>query len=179
MKPHILLILSILATCSCNLSLVPLYRQLQSKPVILSYDYCFINGQATIPQFHNSKTPILVYYFDSTDCAPCNIMAVSRYQPLYAESVENREFQLLALFCPEKKDLQVAIAAAMYEESDIPIAIDTASRFEKINTHIPKDKRFHTFLLDSLGNVLFVGDPLSGESAAELFNKALSNPTIQ
>jgi len=54
---------------------------------------------------------------------------------------------------------------------DYPVLIDTLGEFEKLNVHLPKDRAFHTFLLDENNNVILVGDPLYNKMIRKMFYK--------
>lgn len=51
----------------------------------------------------------------------------------------------------------------------IPIYVDTLGVFNRNNRHIPSNPELHTFLLDSNGYVLLVGNPLENEKIEKLF----------
>lgn len=43
------------------------------------------------------------------------------------------------------------------------VYIDTTGVFKRRNTHIPKNKLFHTFVMRNDGKVLLVGNPFTNE----------------
>ena len=55
------------------------------------------------------------------------------------------------------------------------IYIDSFNTFSKINQHIPTDQRFHSFLVDSNGKPIFVGNPLSNMRLAEIFHDIIQS----
>jgi len=46
--------------------------------------------------------------------------------------------------------------------------------FERLNPHLPKDERFHTFLLDENNKVILVGYPVNNPKLKELYLKELN-----
>lgn len=55
-----------------------------------------------------------------------------------------------------------------------PVYVDFNCSFRKLNTGIPEDVRFHSFLLDKNGHPVFVGNPNANETLNHLFEKVLS-----
>ncbi|MBR2195950.1 MAG: hypothetical protein IJ911_10090 [Salinivirgaceae bacterium] len=56
---------------------------------------------------------------------------------------------------------------------DYPIFIDTANQFYKLNPHIPDNKLMHSFLLDSEGKVVLVGNPIQNQAMFDLYKKTI------
>lgn len=56
-----------------------------------------------------------------------------------------------------------------------PVYIDKKDEFPALNPNIPREPRFHTFLLDRSDRVILVGDPLSSEPMRALFKSTLDN----
>ena len=83
----------------------------------------------------------------------------------------NNQLRFYFIFSPVKKDLnsiKAAIASSMF---DYPIILDTLGEFEKLNTHLPKNRSLHSFLLDENNNVILVGNPLHNKKIEEMFYK--------
>ena len=53
------------------------------------------------------------------------------------------------------------------------IYLDTAYVFKKHNPTIPKDTKYHSFLLDKEGKVLFVGSPIDNKKIKNVYYKTL------
>ena len=53
--------------------------------------------------------------------------------------------------------------------------LDIENKFLEYNSFIPKDKRFHTFLIDTNNRVVFIGDPTLDESLMALFLQSINN----
>ena len=61
--------------------------------------------------------------------------------------------------------------------TDLPssIYVDTAHVFSNRNELIPKDQRYHSFLLDKRLNVIFVGSPIENENVKRVYKKVINN----
>ena len=108
----------------------------------------------------NEKALKLVIYTDSVGCTSCAINQINLWDSFidYANQFNN-QLRFYFIFSPVKKDLnsiKLAIANSMFE---YPIVLDTLREFEKLNPHLPKNRSFHSFLLDKNNNVnsWFVG----------------------
>lgn len=62
--------------------------------------------------------------------------------------------------------------------SDLNVFVDTTDIFERSNPQLPKNKLLHTFMLDSLHNVVLVGSPVANKEIEELLRDVLSNRKI-
>ena len=52
-----------------------------------------------------------------------------------------------------------------------PVFIDTLSFFRRHNPQIPKDRMFHTFLLDESDSVVLVGNPMQNNQIDNLLKQ--------
>ena len=56
-----------------------------------------------------------------------------------------------------------------------PVYVDYSCSFRKLNSFIPDDTRFHSFVIDKNGKPVFVGNPMSGQKMMDLFIQVVSN----
>ena len=120
----------------------------------------------------NEKALKLVIYTDSVGCTSCAINQINLWDSFidYANQFNN-QLRFYFIFSPVKKDLnsiKLAIANSMFE---YPIVLDTLREFEKLNPHLPKNRSFHSFLLDKNNNVILVGNPMQNKRIEEMFYK--------
>ena len=120
----------------------------------------------------NEKALKLVIYTDSVGCTACAINQINLWDSFidYANQFNN-QLRFYFIFSPVKKDLnsiKLAIANSMFE---YPIVLDTLREFEKLNPHLPKNRSFHSFLLDKNNNVILVGNPMQNKRIEEMFYK--------
>lgn len=70
----------------------------------------------------------------------------------------------------EEKNLKLVMRTY---SPDCPIYIDTTGIFRHKNPHIPKNKVFHTFLLDKDNKAVLAGDPLEHPEMRPLYHQAI------
>lgn len=58
---------------------------------------------------------------------------------------------------------------------DIPIYVDVNKAFQKQNPSIPRDMRFHYFLLDNDGKPLLIGNPITSDKSCVYYKRLLIN----
>ena len=57
----------------------------------------------------------------------------------------------------------------------ISIYVDSLFAFRKQNKNLPVEQKYHSFLLDKLGHVILVGNPLQNSKIEELLDKIINN----
>ena len=135
---------------------------------------CVYNREVTIINKDTLKPYKLIVYYDSLDCSSCRISHIMDLYPLY-EMADTCEFSVMTIFSPKKEDLEEVkfqLSLANHQEQ---IYVDTYGTFSILNQCIPSDQRFHTFLVDSNGKPIFVGNPLSSMQLAEIFQNIIQS----
>lgn len=115
-----------------------------------------------------------VIFVDSLECSFCRIQKTLRYKDLFDESINDGKFDLVVILTPKKEDVETLRDFLLAHDFDLPYYLDTDGQFIALNPCIPKDTRFHIFLLDPSGVPVFVGDPLKGNKAYRQFEKIIS-----
>lgn len=169
MKRALLIIIFLLFVfSSCSSEIEKSLREMMKVPVILP-DKLLMVGE--LDSLRNSSVeldyPCLLLYLDSTQCSPCRLQHLSSYSFL-SESYE-RKFSVCVVMEPKTKDRSLAIHMASLNPGGIQVFLDDDGAFLKINTHIPKDPRFHSILLDENGYPMIVGDPVSNSGIVRLY----------
>lgn len=132
---------------------------------------CSINVDSNL--FDNKYQYYMVNYFDSLECAPCVMPRVTKWNKYLHYEKEGR-IKFIFLFSSRKD---------MYSKHDIykaykcinwnhDIYIDTCDAF-KDKTKIPDNGFFHTFMLNNLGNVVFIGNPIENPCFDSLFHSII------
>ena len=173
---NIFIIINIILLVSCfsqQQQYVQEIKNLQSEIIQLPVKGLVIQQQK-IECFHVDKPNILklVVYADSLECTVCAINHINSWKPLinYAKRFDDR-LRFCFIFSPQKKDLFDTKLLIVRQMFDYPILLDTLREFEKLNPHLPKNRAFHTFLLDENNNVILVGNPLHNKKIEEMFYK--------
>ena len=121
------------------------------------------------------SVPKLVVYIDSTECESCRIQKLYQYNRLAELSRKSRKYELVILFSPKREGKEQFVKLLQHKDYPFPVYVDIDNDFEKMNAFIPRDSRFHTFLLDGSNKPVIVGDPLSGERKEELLLSILDS----
>jgi hypothetical protein len=110
---------------------------------------------------HRDKKALFVVYTDSIACATCAIKGMFQYDDIIAFSDSIPDFAPVFIFSPriiQYTDVKRSLRGSGLNYSAL---LDSKGMFPAANPHIPADGRFHTFLLDKNGKVVFMGDPIT------------------
>ena len=116
----------------------------------------------------------LVMYIDSSSCGSCRIARFWEMIPLYELSESDSRFSVMAIFSPTIDELPEMERQLMALDFPYPVYVDIYREFA-LHNRIPADSRFHDFLIDADGTILFVGNPLGTDRLMTVFNKTLNN----
>lgn len=121
------------------------------------------------------SVPKLVVYIDSAECESCRVQKLYQYGRLAELSRSTRKYELFILFSPKQKGKEQFVKLLQHRDYPFPVYVDVENDFEKMNSFIPRNPRFHTFLVDRYNNPIIVGDPLAGEKMEELFMSVINS----
>lgn len=138
---------------------------------------CVYNREVTIINKDTLKPYKLIVYYDSLDCSSCRISHLMDLYPLY-DMADTSNFSVITIFSPKKENLEEVRFQLKITDPLAPTYIDPSGSFAKFNQCIPTDIRFHTFLLNENGRVIFVGNPYMSVNLKELFIERLNQPNI-
>lgn len=169
-----LVIFAILFAPSClNSSLSYKMRVMMENKVIMP--------QNILTVWHNNEPcygirvehPLLVIHMDSTDCSTCLLPKLSRFSNLYIESKSTKQFELVVIVSPTRKEADHINHHIKLKHFIFPVYVDIENRFDALNPSIPPDHRFRCFLTEYSGKPIFIGDPTTSERMMALFRKHL------
>lgn len=115
-----------------------------------------------------------IIYYDSYDCSSCRIANLTNIYPLYSFADTNN-ISVLTIFSPKEEDIDNVTLQLIISDLDIPIYIDVNNIFQKQNPSIPRDLRFHCFLLNNDGKPLLVGNPITSDRIMRLLQTLTYN----
>lgn len=78
------------------------------------------------------------------------------------------KISVLTIFSPDEGELDNVMRQLIISDLDIPIYVDVNKAFQKQNPSIPRDMRFHYFLLDNDGKPLLIGNPITSDKIMRL-----------
>lgn len=149
----------------------------------------FINSTINIPNIDVVQNGILM---DSLQHAlPPNIKLINYYTPakgcvscwishlydidLYLEDKINEYFTPVVIILIDENNEDEVLSQLKRQPHCYPIYIDKNKQFERKNTTLPSDYKFHTFLVDRNNKVVLIGNPLNGDAMWNLFKSTLEN----
>ena len=165
-----------LGACSNDKIIKERLKVLYSSPVIFTNsDLLLIDNSVNMNrQGETSKARYkLLVYNSPGECSMCDMGKMSEWNALLNLEKEGK-LNLFFIFSPsieEKEDLISAYRSSGLEHS---VLIDTCGIFSEQNPHIPMERNYHTLLLDSVGNVVLVGNPLRNKKIMGMLNKIVS-----
>ena len=98
-----------------------------------------------------------IKWISPQECYSC-FLGSKDYQHAFYFSAQSYDVQPMLIISISPNEFDILKNTIYRYNTDIPIWIDSNLSFYKMNGHIPQDIRFHSFLVDSVGQVLFVGD---------------------
>lgn len=116
----------------------------------------------------------LVVYYDSTTCHSCKLNKLDDWTDIIQLStLYPGKFEVMFVFAPNKDNGNLVRRTLAVNKFPHIVWFDNYYSFEKYNSFIPKDIRFHTFLLNEENQIIYVGNPLMGDKTRVLFEKML------
>lgn len=149
---------------------------LSSSPVIYSTSELLCIDNTVIShnqgEMNVAKYNLLVYS-GPDECSTCAMSKMSEWNAMLDFEKEGL-IKMTFIFCPSEKEKGDLIAAYRSSGLEHSILIDTCGIFPRQNPHIPQESRFHTFLLDSVGKVVLVGNPIKNMRIKKLYYEIIT-----
>lgn len=174
---------------SCDLSQSKTRNKLKlmsSNPISFPFAQmqCWSNDSLFTPNSYNQAELKLVHYIDSDRCSSCYLQKIACNSNLNRLEKESKgKFVNIFIAAPTEKGMKKLLS--LREEKILPsvVFVDTARVFINMNSFIPSESIYHTFLLDYNNKVVSVGNPLYSKELDEMFvrvfNKKINNYKIK
>lgn len=167
-KPFAMLLLGTILLAACSGDQAKLER-MYGQEVVFPTGLVEVNcGEIISDSSVPSSLMRMVLYFGDQGCTPCQAGILTEYYDLL-DSCRVRSILPVILFSgnnriveAEQKTVQVNYPFSVY--------FDEEDRFRKMNPFIPKDDRFHIFMIDKDSRICHVGNPVIDSSAMESFS---------
>lgn len=127
------------------------------------------NGNEVIP----GRLKMIIYY-DSLSCNACQVSHLIDLSAIYALADSSGIFDVMTIFSPRAEEYDELMKKLVLRNFDYPVYVDYSGSFRKENSFMPKDVRFHSFLIDGHANPIFVGNPVETHELWKLFIKTIS-----
>ena len=115
----------------------------------------------------------MVILYNEAECGSCRISKLNMLDTLFRLSETSNKFQMLVVFSPKEDDILEILHLLTNKRYQYPIALDVSGNFGKLNSFIPDDSRFHSFLTDSNRKPILIGNPLYSSELWNLFMEKL------
>lgn len=164
----LLLMLVILSGCK-DLRTKRTLVEFSSAPVPFPETVLKIQGTSVSSVAFPKDTMRMVYFTPPASCFTCSVLHSYELCNLFDQQ---EGYMTILLMAPKPEDLTELIASIEDSNYDFPIYVTENLDWLETTT-IPKDERFHSFLVDKEGYPIFVGDPVRSEAAGEKFEQIL------
>ena len=170
----ILLCIFSLSCCSDRIRLGFEVSRFMGTTVIIPEDLVKVDSCGLKNAGEITGSPLQVIYFAPEECSICAIKNLYRYLPVFDLAKELGSFNTAIILSPPKIDKELVLYAAEKSGFKYPIYIDTSAAIpgQKV---IPEDERLHSFLLDTKGHPICIGNPTSNENIYKVFLSALNS----
>lgn len=149
---------------------------MQSSPFKLNIDslYCVKLAHDTFIDKVLGEIKIVIFS-DSTVCSPCELKSMGSWNHYIQLSQKSKgRLQLFFIFAQNKDNINPLLYSIKEYPLNYPIYIDTLRIFQNNNSHLSKNPKLHTFLLDENNNVILVGNPTHTVKLKELYDKVIN-----
>lgn len=162
-----------LLSCNGNHGIEDKINDMRSKPINLCLEemQCRNKYGDTIVVDSVKPSYRMVIYVDSSVCSPCTLdkMFVWNESIKKARQQGNR-LKYVFIVAPRPEQREDAYLSIESNGLDSPVYVDNAYAFIKANPHLPKERMYHSFLLDAKDSVVIVGNPIQNQKIDSLIN---------
>ena len=147
-------------------------EEMKSRPIELCLDKmeCRRNPLSKL----NKKYTIVVYV-DSAECSSCALSKLRFWNPLIAEAKKKQlDIDYVFILAPKKKDMEDVNVELEITDLQSSIYVDTAFAFKKNNKDLPKENKYHSFLLNTEGKVILIGSPIANKKVMDIYKNIVN-----
>ena len=121
---------------------------------------------------YNSK---ILIYVDTVDCTTCRVRNLIFWQDLMEDYQELDSALNLIYVINPRPEVEVEVEAILYELGLKNVWLDRDNDFIKMNPFVPRDKKFHVFLLNKENKIELIGSPIGNKKLDKLYRKVIKN----
>ena len=181
MKLFVEIIGSFLIVCMCfsceSYAIRKEIRSFMENVVTIPCMVCMEDSQIKLYQ-DTTSLPKLIVYYDFNSCTECEISHLPDMKWLNDKSLRDNTFKFIVIFSPSVDESDKVEKLLKVLDIPFPVCIDYHNEFQYANSFIPEDKRYHTFLIDADGRILFVGNPALSRELRSLFYQAIDSALL-
>lgn len=127
----------------------------------------YMDKDTLCPAIFEKENKIVVYV-DSMGCSECN-MKIQEWIDIFKctrDSLPN--LSIIYIVSPKKGQSQKITSIFRKYEIDYPFFIDSLNQFGNLNK-MPKERKYHTFLIDRHNRIVLVGSPIRSDKIWQLY----------
>lgn len=147
-------------------------EEMKSRPIELCLDKmeCRRNPLSKL-----NKKYTMVVYVDSAECSSCALSKLRFWNPLIAEAKKKQlDIDYVFILAPKKKDMEDVNVEQEITDLQSSIYVDTAFAFKKNNKDLPKENKYHSFLLNTEGKVILIGSPIANKKIMDIYKSTVN-----
>lgn len=147
-------------------------EEMKSRPIELCLDKmeCRRNPLSKL-----NKKYTMVVYVDSAECSSCALSKLRFWNPLIAEAKKKQlDIDYVFILAPKKEDMEDVNVELEITDLQSSIYVDTAFAFKKNNKDLPKENKYHSFLLNTEGKVIFIGSPIANKKVMDIYKNIVN-----
>ena len=109
----------------------------------------------------------MIVYLNQQGCEGCKLRGLWPLEIFITECYPFDAFGVVIILHPSSIEMSNHMLEQMFYGQTVFYDLDGS--FERLNLHLPKDSRFHTFLLDENNKVILVGNPVGNAKLRNLY----------
>ena len=118
----------------------------------------------------------MVVYVDSSECSPCALSHLRFWNPLIKEARQKKiSIDYVFILAPNPETMDDVNMELDITDLGSSIYIDSDYVFKKSNSFIPKESKYHSFLLNKRNKVILIGSPIDSEKIKNMYNEVVES----
>ena len=129
-------------------------------------------------QLDSVRTPknlSLIFYITKEQCQSCYFSELIKYERNNYEQLKKKGVRILYIIATDSLNIKSLENELINARIKGMVYLDTCNVFLESNPHIPKNELYYTFVTNSEGKILMVGNPIQNERMEKLFQKVIAN----
>ena len=159
--------------CGSKNEVTDVLQQMMDREVIIPNDL--------MPKIYNHTQPDstllqssvkMIVYLDKQGCQGCKLLDLLSFNSFINELQIFKKVGIVVLLHPSQFDAtDYFLGQIRYNHT---VFYDLDGSFERLNPHLPKNERFHTFLLDENNRIILIGNPIGNPKLKKLYLAVLN-----
>ncbi len=117
----------------------------------------------------------IIVFYDTMQCTPCQISRQSEWLD-FMDCMTAKNVEIEFIFDTRRNEnIDNLLLSLKRTGVKYPVRMDINGDFVKANPHLPKNSKFHTFLLDRYNRVTLIGSPLYNSPLWKLYETTIDS----